>query len=81
MMNELIFLNDLHLNILELGYGYIPEENLPIGCLSHYHQNNMNKPQYLQIADVNAKLFRKEITYATSLRLIAEIREKFEKKV
>lgn len=41
----------------------------------------MNKPQYLQIADVNAKLFRKEITYATSLRLIAEIRAKFEKKV
>ena len=41
----------------------------------------MNKPQYLQIADVNAKLFRKEITYANSLRLIFAIREKFEKKV
>ena len=37
----------------------------------------MNKPQYLQIADVNAKLFRKEITYANSLRLIFAIREKY----
>ena len=41
----------------------------------------MNKPQYLQIADVKAKLFRKEITYATSLRLIAEIRARFEKSI
>ena len=41
----------------------------------------MNKPQYLQIADVNAKLFRKEITYAESLRQIFLIRENFEKKV
>ena len=41
----------------------------------------MNKPQYLQIADVNAKLFRKEITYAESLRQIFAIRSKYENKV